>query len=335
MENIKFKSIVVEEIESSYCQSLKDKTITELPIGDVTIKVAYTGLNYKDALSFRGHKGITKKYPHTPGIDASGVIAESSSLKFKVGDKVLVTGYDLGMNTSGGFQEYIRVPSEWVVDLPENLSLKQAMIYGTAGFTSALAIHRIQQTGIKPSSGKILVTGATGGVGIVAVALLSNLGYEVEASTGKPEYTELLKEIGAVNILSRDEVLDNTNRPLLQRRWIGVIENVGGNTLNSVIKQVEKGGAVVIIGNVKGDSFQSTVYPFLLRGIALLGVESAETNMELRIKLWKKLANEWKIECFDKIHKVIKLNEIIDEINKMLEGKQAKKVIVEIDSTLT
>ncbi len=335
MENIKFKSIVVEEVEGSYCQSLIEKTISELPIGDVTIKVAYTGLNYKDALSFRGHKGITKKYPHTPGIDASGVIAESSSLKFKVGDKVLVTGYDLGMNTSGGFQEYIRVPSEWVVDLPENLSLKQAMIYGTAGFTSALAIHRIQQTGIKPSSGKILVTGATGGVGIVAVALLSNLGYEVEASTGKPEYTELLKEIGAVNILSRDEVLDNTNRPLLQRRWIGVIENVGGNTLNSVIKQVEKGGAVVIIGNVKGDSFQSTVYPFLLRGIALLGVESAETNMELRIKLWKKLANEWKIECFDKIHKVIKLNEIIDEINKMLEGKQAKKVIVEIDSTLT
>lgn len=335
MENIKFKSIVVEEVEGSYYQSLKDKTIAELPDGDVTIKVAYTGLNYKDALSFRGHKGITKKYPHTPGIDTSGVIVESSSPKFKVGDKVLVTGYDLGMNTSGGFQEYIRVPSEWVVALPENLTLKQAMIYGTAGFTSALAVHRIQQIGIVPGSGKILVTGATGGVGIVAVALLSNLGYEVEASTGKPEFAELLKEIGAVNILSRDEVIDNTNRPLLQRRWKGVIENVGGNTLSSVIKQVEKGGAIAIIGNVTGDSFQSSVYPFLLRGIALLGVESAETNMELRIQLWKKLAGEWKIGCFDKIHKVIKLDGIIGEINKMLEGKQAKKVIVEIDQTLT
>lgn len=334
MENIKFKSLVVNEQNGRYIPEFVTKSIADLPQGDVIIKVAYSGLNYKDALSFRGHKGITKQYPHTPGIDASGVVVESHSHKFVVGDKVLITGYDLGMNTSGGFQEYIRVPSDWVVKLPENLTLKESMIYGTAGFTTALAINRIEQIGINPNSGKILVTGATGGVGIIAVAILSKLGYQVEASTGKPEYTELLKQIGAVNILNRDEIIDNSNRPLLLRKWKAVIENVGGNTLNSVIKQVEKGGAVVIIGNVTGDVFQSTVYPFILRGIALLGVESAETPMDLRLQMWNKLSNEWKIDCFDKVHKLIKLEEIIGELTKMLEGTQAKKVVVEIDSNL-
>lgn len=334
MENIVFKSLVVEEIDGVFVPSIKEKSVSELPSGDVTIKVAYSALNYKDALSFRGHKGITKQYPHTPGIDASGIIVDSATHKFNVGDKVLVTGYDLGMNTSGGFQEYIRVPAEWVVTLPANLSLREAMIYGTAGFTSALAIHRLQQVGIFPNSGKILVTGATGGVGSISVAVLKKLGYSVQASTGKPEYEEYLKEIGAEKVLSRDDIQDNTSRPLLQRRWIGVVENVGGATLNSVIKQIEKGGAVVIIGNVSGDMFQSSVYPFLLRGIALLGVESAETGMELRKILWDKLSNEWKIDNFDKIHKVIQLSEIIEELRKMLEGKQAKKVLVEVDSNL-
>ncbi len=334
MENISFKSLVVQEIDGFFIPSFRQKSISELPNCDVTIKVAYSGLNYKDALSFRGHKGITKNYPHTPGIDASGVVVDTNSGQFQIGEKVLVTGYDLGMNTSGGFQQYIRVPSDWIVKLPKTLSLKQSMIYGTAGFTSALAIHRLQQIGIYPNSGNILVTGATGGVGILSISLLSKLGYKVEASTGKPEYAELLQEIGASKILSRQEVLDSSNRPLLQRRWKGVIENVGGVTLNSVIKQVDKGGAVVIIGNVTGDTFQSTVYPFLLRGVALLGVESAETSMELRTRLWEKLANEWKIDCFDKIHRTIQFDELIDDLRKMLNGTQSKKVVVEIDPSL-
>lgn len=334
MENIKFWSLVVEETNNGFEPKLKEKSIEELPLGDVLIKVAYSGLNYKDALSFRGHKGITRNYPHTPGIDASGRIVWTSSTKFNVGDKVLVTGYDLGMNTSGGFQEYIRVPSDWVVKLPDNLSLKEAMIYGTAGFTSALAIHRIQQIGIKPESGKILVTGATGGVGIVAISLLNKLGYNIEASTGKMEYADLLTSIGVSKIYSRDEIVDSSDRPLLPRRWKAVVENVGGVTLNSVIKQIDKGGAVVIIGNVTGDVFQSSVYPFLLRGIALLGVESAETGMDLRLNLWNKLANEWKINIFEKIHKVVLLENIIEELQKMLNGNQAKKVVVQIDATL-
>ena len=334
MEKISFKSLIVEEKEGVFVHSITQKFIEDLPDGDVLIKVAYSGLNYKDALSFRGHKGITKSYPHTPGIDASGVVIQSQSDKFKEGDKVVVTGYDLGMNTSGGFQEYIRVPSEWVVPLPKSLSLKEAMIYGTAGFTASLAIYRIQQIGIFPNSGRILVTGATGGVGMLAIALLSKLGYEIEASTGKAEFTDLLKEIGVQRILSREDIIDNSTRPLLSRRWKAVIENVGGNTLSSVIKQVEKGGAVVVIGNVSGDVFQSSVYPFLLRGIALLGVESAETQMNLRLQLWDKLANDWKIDCFDKIHRVIEFEEVPEELKKMLEGRQAKKVVVKIDPNL-
>lgn len=334
MLKITFKSLIVEEKDGKFVHSFIQKSPDELHSGDVLIKVAYSGLNYKDALSFRGHKGITKNYPHTPGIDASGVVVQSQTDKFKEGDRVLVTGYDLGMNTSGGFQEYIRVPSNWVVPLPNSLSLKEAMIYGTAGFTASLAIHRIQQIGIFPNSGKVLVTGATGGVGILAISLLSKLGYEIEASTGKSEYIDLLKEIGANNVLTREEVIVNSPRPLLPRRWKAVIENVGGATLNSVIKQVEKGGAVVVIGNVTGDEFQSSVYPFLLRGIALLGVESAETNMELRLNLWHMLANEWKINNFEKIYRVVGLDEVPDELNKMLEGKQAKKVVVQIDPNL-
>ncbi len=334
MQKITFKSLIVDERDGKFFHSFTQKSIDDLPIGDVLIKVAYSGLNYKDALSFRGHKGITKSYPHTPGIDASGVVVQSQSDKFKEGDKVLVTGYDLGMNTSGGFQEFIRVPSNWIVPLPVSLSLKESMIYGTAGFTASLAIYRIQQIDIAPNSGKILVTGATGGVGILSVALLHKLGYEIEASTGKSEYIDFLKEIGATNVISREQVIVDSPRPLLPRRWKAVIENVGGLTLNSVIKQVEKGGAVVVIGNVTGDEFQSSVYPFLLRGIALLGVESAETNMELRLNLWNKLANEWKIKCFEKIHRIIELDEVPEELKKMLDGRQAKKVVVQIDSSL-
>lgn len=334
MENIKFRSLVVEETINGFSPKIQEKSMDELPQGDVLIKVAYSGLNYKDALSFRGHKGITRNYPHTPGIDASGKVVWTTSPIFHVGEKVLVTGYDLGMNTSGGFQEYIRVPSDWVVKLPDTLNLKEAMIYGTAGFTSALAIHRIQQIGITEEAGKILVTGATGGVGIVAISLLNKLGYEVEASTGKKEYADLLTNIGVRKVYSREEIIDSSERPLLSRRWKAVIENVGGATLNSVIKQIDKGGAVVIIGNVTGDVFRSSVYPFLLRGIALLGVESAETKMDLRLQLWKKLANEWKINSFDLIHKVISLEDIVEELQKMLIGNQAKKVVVEIDGTL-
>lgn len=334
MENKLFKALIVDEVNGQFIPKFAQKSIEDLPQGNITIKVAYSGLNYKDALSFRGHKGITKKYPHTPGIDVSGVVIESDDARFPIGTKVIVTGYDLGMNTSGGFQEYVRVPSDWVVKLPAGLNLKQAMIYGTAGFTSALAIHRLQQVGINQDSGKVLVTGATGAVGILATSILCKLGYEVEISTGKEGFYDLFNRIGVKKIWKREEILDSTDRPLLTRKWKAVIENVGGETLNSVIRQVEKNGAVIVIGNVTGDKINTTVYPFILRGIALLGVESAETKMDLRLKLWEKLSNEWKIDNLELIHKKIFLDQIIEELQKMLRGEQSKKVLVELDSSL-
>jgi putative YhdH/YhfP family quinone oxidoreductase len=334
MDNFSFKSIVSNGTGEINDIAIIDKNINDLPEGDVLIKVAYSGLNYKDALSARGHVGITKKYPHTPGIDLSGVVVDSNNDNFQSGTKVLVTGYDLGMNTSGGFQEFVKVPSAWVVKLPKNLTLKQAMIYGTAGFTSALAFNRFAMLGSDISSGKLLITGATGGVGILSVAIAKKIGYYSVASTGKIELSELLRELGADEVIDRNSIIDETKRPLLSRNWKFVIESAGGITLNSAIRSLDKGGAVAIIGNVTGDEIHTSVYPFLLRGIALLGIESAETNMELRLSLWDKLANEWRIDNFEKIHKLISLEEVPTELGKMLQGTQSQKVVVAIDKSL-
>lgn len=331
MQNINFQALVVDEdSQGNFSASFKEKRIDDLPQGDVLIKVAYSSLNYKDYLSFKGHKGITKQYPHTPGIDASGTVINSDNNRFKEGDKVLITGYDLGMNTDGGFAEYIRVPAEWVVPLPENLSLKEAMIYGTAGFTAALAIMKFLSIGINPDSGKILVTGATGGVGTLAISILAKLGYSIIASSGKKDMYEFLKNLGAKEIVSREDVIDQSNRPLIKRRWKAAIETLGGKSLDSVIRATEKDGAVAVIGNITGDILQTSLYPFILRGITLFGIESAETEMPLRLEIWNKLANEWKINDFDTISKEIPLSNIIPELEKIGSGMQSKKVIVNI-----
>jgi putative YhdH/YhfP family quinone oxidoreductase len=330
MDNIKFKSLVIEEIENQFIPKIVEKNFDTLPSDKVLIKVAYSGLNFKDALSSKGHKGITKQYPHTPGIDLSGTIVESNTKEFSVGEEVLVTGYDLGMNTSGGFQEYACVPKDWVVRIPENLNLKTAMIYGTAGFTAALAIHRFQEIGIMPGTGKILVTGATGAVGTLAIALLNKQGYEVIASTGKSNMTDFLKSLGTNEVVSRQDVIDDSTRPLLPRRWKGVIENVGGITLSSVVRSVEKEGAVAIIGNVTGNKFELPIYPFILRGIALLGIESAETDMKLRKEIWSKLANDWKVNNFELLFNEIQLVQIPEYLNKMLKGELSKRTIVKL-----
>jgi putative YhdH/YhfP family quinone oxidoreductase len=331
MDNIKFRALVVDEIsEGKFESEIKEKYIEELPAGEIIIKVAYSTLNYKDALSFSGHKGITKKYPHTPGIDASGVVVDSLVPEIKVGEQVLVTGYDLGMNTSGGFQEYIRVPSKWVVKIPSNLDLKTAMVYGTAGFTAGLAIHRFQENGITPDKGKVLVTGASGAVGTMSIAILNKIGYEVVASSGKPELKDFLHQIGAKEVITREDVNDLSNRPLLPRRWKAAIDNVGGGTLVNIARSLDKGGAIAVVGIVSGDKFELPVYPFILRGIALLGIESAETEMPLRLKIWDHLNSDWHIENFDNLYYEISLEEVPTALSKMLKGKLAKKNIVKL-----
>lgn len=329
MTDNRYRALVVEEISTNvYQRSIKNRKTHELPEGDILIRVEYSALNYKDALSARGHKGITRKYPHTPGVDAAGVVEESMSELFAVGEKVFVTGYDLGMNTSGGFGQYIRVPAGWVVKLPASFSTRDIMVYGTAGFTAGIAMYEMQRNEITPDKGKILVTGATGGVGCLAVAMLSKVGYYVVASTGKMDKKDFLFELGAKDVINRDEVNDLTGKVLLPKRWVAAIDNVGGNILSTLIKSIEHRGVVTSIGLVQSDKLESTVYPFILRGVRLIGVDSAESPMDYRMKIWNKIFTEWRLDNPEQIIKECTLNELESEIELILKGGQTGRVVV-------
>lgn len=327
----KFRALVVEEISGNIFQrNILEKSYDFLKKNDTLIKVYYTTLNFKDALSARGHKGITRNYPHIPGIDASGIIIESESDKFKSGDKVLVTGYDMGMNTFGGFSELISVPSEWIVPLPENISLREAMIFGTAGFTVGLSIDSILENNISPDDGSVLVTGATGGVGSLALMMLSKIGFKLIAATGKADKKDFLLSIGANEVISRDEVVNESEKPLLPKRWIAVLDNVGGITLSTAIRSTYNHGVVCAIGNTSSDKFSISVYPFILRGVRLIGIDSAETKMSKRLKIWQNISTIWKPNNLDLIVKEINLDSLSNEIDLMLQGKQCGKVLVKI-----
>ena len=293
--NNKFRAMLVSEKENKEFQrEIVYREINDLPEGDVIINVKYSSLNYKDALSATGNKGVTRNYPHTPGIDAAGIVVESNNDNFKANDKVLVTGYALGMSTSGGYAEYIRVPSQWIVKLPQNLSLRECMIYGTAGFTAALSVYKLVNSGVVPSDGDILVTGATGGVGSTAISLLSKLGYNVIAATGKASEKEMLLGIGAKGIVDRKEIDDKSGKALLKSRWAGVVDTVGGNILATAIKSTNYGGSVTSCGNVASDEFSTSVYPFILKGITLFGIDSVICPMDMRVKIWDKLSSDWR-----------------------------------------
>jgi len=331
MSENSFKALVVRETSNGkYTRKVTDRSIKDLPEGEVLLRVYYSSLNYKDGLSCIGNRGVTRKYPHTPGIDASGVVAESSDIRFSHGDQVLVTGYDLGMNTSGGFGQYIRVPADWVVPLPEGLSLKEAMIYGTAGYTAALSVHALQKHGITPDQGEIIVTGSTGGVGSISVLLLSNLGYDVLASTGKSSETDFLKGLGAKKIIDRGEVNDDSKKPLLKQRWAGGIDTVGDSTLATLVKSTKQRGAVAATGLVASANLPITVFPFILRGVSLLGIDSGETPMNLRCQIWNKLASDWKFPQLKKLSVDCDLDDLGPEIDKILTGGQRGRVVVNL-----
>lgn len=269
-----FKALwVTEAPHGVYETQVVERDTGDLPAGDVLIRVQYSSLNYKDALSASGNRGVTRKYPHTPGIDAAGVVAESSVAEFAAGDEVIVTGYDLGMNTAGGFGQYIRVPAAWVIKRPQGLSLREAMILGTAGLTAALCVEKLERSGLRPDHGSVLVTGASGGVGSIAVELLAKLGYTVAAATGKLEQAEFLNRLGAKQILDRATVADGVDKPLLKEQWAGAVDTVGGDILFNVVKSLQYGGSVACCGLTAGAGFKASVLPFILRGVNLLGVE--------------------------------------------------------------
>lgn len=323
---------VTENEDKTFTQSIIERNTDDLPAGEVLIRVEYSSLNYKDALSASGNRGVTRNYPHTPGIDAVGVVEESISLDFCKGDKVLVTGFDLGMNTSGGFGQYIRVPAKWVVKLPENLSAEESMIFGTAGLTAALCIDKLLQNGLTPEKGKVIVTGATGGVGTIAVMILAKLGFHVVGVTGKPQGNEFLLKLGAKEVISRQEVDDNSGRPLLKSSYAGCVDTVGGNTLATILKSMNYNGVVSICGLVSSPDLPTTVFPFILRGVSMFGIDSSEADIEWRKSVWQKLSNEWKptSSALQSISKTIAIDGLTTEIDKILQGNQMGRVIVKL-----
>ncbi len=321
MNHTRFSAFVVSEnSKGEFLGNRIERSIEELPPNEVLIRVLYSSLNYKDALSASGHKGITKNYPHTPGIDAAGVVEQSSSLSFAIGDKVIVTGYDLGMNTSGGFGQYIRVPAAWVVPLPQGLTLKESMMLGTAGFTAAYAVYKLIACGQSPGAGPILVTGATGGVGSLSVALLSSAGFQVIAATGKSGVEDYLLSLGASAVIHRNLTNDTSGKALLRPRWAGAVDTVGGNILATAMKACLPHGNVASLGNVLSADLNISVFPFILNGINLLGIDSATCPMAIRKELWNKLACEWKPAALEKIASGCTLDEIIHFIDEILQG---------------
>lgn len=326
-----FRCLLVEKDAAGKAhRSITRRPLADLPPGDVLIRVRYSSLNYKDALAAEAHPGVVRKLPHVPGIDAAGVIEESSSPLCKKGEEVLVTSYDLGAAQWGGWGEYIRVPAEWVVQRPSGLTLREAMILGTAGFTAAQCVLAIQLNGVVSAAGEIVVTGATGGVGCLAVMILKQLGYSVVAVTGKRELEPRLKAWGASRIISRQDVIDSSPKPLLSSKWAGAVDTVGGNTLATILRATKEYGVVSACGLVGGTDLPLTVHPFILRGVILAGISSQNLPAGRRNDIWQKLAGEWKPQQLDEVATEIGLEQAEEYVQKILKGKVVGRTIVRV-----
>jgi len=325
-----FQALIVSEDNKHYQTQLSSRQLDDLPAGELLVRVRYSSLNYKDALSSSGNRGVTKRYPHTPGIDSVGtVVTNSGEGPLQPGDPVIVCGFDLGMNTSGGFGQYLRVPASWAVPLPTTMSLKESMMYGTAGFTAAQCVNAIISHGVQTDDGDVLVSGATGGVGSIAVALLAKLGYRVVALTGKSE-DAFLREIGAAEILPRQSFVGGHNRALLRERWAAVVDTVGGEYLTTAIKSSRYGGVVTSCGNAGGADLALTVYPFILRGVSLIGIDSANTPVTKRQAIWQKLGSEWRLDFLPTICREVALSDLPPCIDQMLAGQLTGRVLVDL-----
>lgn len=325
----RFKAHVVEKAEDGqFVRSIRQRSIADLPPGDLVVRVRYSSLNYKDALSATGHPGVTRQFPHTPGIDAAGEVVSCGSGAFAAGDKVLVTGHDLGMETDGGWGEFIRIPAEWAVRLPAGLTEREAMALGTAGFTAALSVLKLEQAGVTPPDGDILVTGATGGVGALAVAILAQAGYRVTASTGKSADEAFLRGLGATEIITRDAVTAGSERPMMKERWGGCVDVVGGETLAAAVKSTRYGGAVTCCGLVGSTELPMNVFPFILRGVSLIGIDSVKCPAGTRVQIWEKLAGEWKPGQLPEMTTEVTLEGLEEKIQEMLRGGSHGRVVV-------
>ena len=328
---MEYNALVTTEDNKSFINSIEKKDISTLPDNDTLVKVKFSSLNYKDALSASGNKGVTRNYPHTPGIDAAGIIEDTTSTNFQVGDEVIITGYDMGMNTFGGFGEYIRVPQEWIVKKPDNLSLSESMAFGTAGLTAGLCLRKLLLHGLKPDDGEVFVSGVTGGVGIISLMLFSKLGFDVTAITGKMDQEKLLKNLGAKTVLNRNDLDSDLISPLQKPIYAGGIDAVGGKILSNLICSTSQRAAIACCGMVGGLSLDTSIFPFILIGLSLFGIDSAESLLETKEEVWNNFATSWKLENIDENIKDISLNELPSEIDKILDGKQIGRVRIVYD----
>lgn len=326
-----FKAFFVDKTDENFYAQIREATLDTLPEGGCLIKVAYSSVNYKDGLASIPNGKIVRTYPFIPGIDLAGTIVSSADPRFKEGDSVIATSYDIGVSHFGGYSEYAQIPADWIVPLPKGLTLEEAMIFGTAGFTAALSLHRLEENGLSPEKGKVLVTGATGGVGSIATAILAVRGYEVVASTGKESEHDFLKEIGAKEVISREEVCGEHIKPLDKQAYAGAVDPVGGRSLAAVLSKIKYSGAVAVSGLTGGSELPGSVFPFILRGVDLLGVDSVYCPMNLRTEVWSKMATIYKpADALDRIKRVIAFEELPQALNTILKGEARGRTIVKM-----
>ncbi|HEA52577.1 hypothetical protein LCGC14_0755930 [marine sediment metagenome] len=328
MNDTQYKAWRVEEQDGDYNGTEQTLNVADLPAGEVLIRVSHSSLNYKDALSASGNKGVTRSFPHTPGIDAGGEVVESATGTPAVGNSVIVTGYDLGMGTDGGFGEYIRVPSAWCVPMPAGWQAETAMIYGTAGLTAGLCVQKLLTMGAKPEQGGVAVSGASGAVGSIAVELLAKLGFEVVAISGKTDQVESLKALGAAEVVGREALIED-KKPMLKPTFANAVDTVGGSPLAELLKQIQPGGSVSCCGLVAGPQLQTTVLPFILRGVNLLGVDSVEIPLVEKEAIWKKFAGDWKCAKAEASAKRIGRADLDAALKAFLKGESAGKIVLD------
>ncbi len=325
-KSYKMQALITYEEASGYKRKIKTLDIPVLKAGEILIKTQYSSLNYKDALSASGHKGITRTYPHIAGIDVAGTVEESKSSDWQKGDEVICTGFDLGMNINGGFAEYVAVPGNWCLKRPKDLKLKEAMIFGTAGLTAALSALNIINQNLKPQDNKILITGATGGVGLLSALLMQKLGFAVTVTTRNPE-NSFLKTYQFADIIATDSLNISSKKPLNKRQYNAAIDTLGGNILSNILKIIDYHGIVISCGNIIGNDFNTSVIPMILRGISLIGVTSANAKMAIREQAWQLLCQNKSI-INDSIYRKIGLNQLSRYIDNMLQGKHSKRTII-------
>ncbi len=324
-----FRALMITESEGIFKSKVEDVPFDQITENDVLIKVAYSSVNYKDALSASGNRGVTRNFPHIPGIDAVGKVVSSRSSRFNKGDNVIVTGYDLGMNTWGGFGQYISVPAEWIIPLPAGLTPLEAMSFGTAGLTAGISVYNLIKSGISPRSGKIIVSGATGGVGSLSAAILTKMGYDVVGISGKGASDYFRRTIGVSEVITRQDFIAKYDaRAMASTDFAAGIDCVGGKILSGIIKSLHYNGVVTCCGNVASGDLNTSIYPFILRGIRLIGIDSVEQPLQFKEEIWNLLANDFKPNFLSEMVDIISIDELPDALNTLLEGRANRRYVV-------